>query len=109
MPSSSEAVATKRLEHALLQTPLGVEAVLLAQAAVVGSHMILAQALEKLPGDALGHAPGVDEDQRGAVGLDEFGHAIVDLGPNLRRHHRFERRSGDFEGQIARRGDDPYR
>ncbi len=91
----------QRLERALLKPLLGGESVLLAQAAVVSSHLILAQTIENLPGHALRHAPGIHEDQRRAMRLNEFGQAIVDLGPNLRRHHRFERRSGDFDSQVA--------
>ena len=61
---------------------------------MVRSHMILAQALGKLTGDPLGHASGVDENERGAVRLNELGQAIIDLGPDFGRHYGLERRSG---------------
>src|SRR5688500_506749 len=87
------------LEHAPLQTLLGVKSLLLAEAAVVRSHLIVAQALGKLTGDPLGHASGVDENERGAVRLNELGQAIIDLGPDFGRHYGLERRRGDFKGE----------
>src|SRR5260370_42560539 len=33
--------------------------------------------------------------------LDQAGHPVVDLLPDLARHHRFERRGGDLEGEVA--------
>ena len=50
---------------------------------------------------ALGHAARVDEHQRGAVRLDQLGEPVVDLLPDLGRHHRFERRGRHFEREIA--------
>ena len=52
--------------------------------------------------DALGHAARVDEDQRGAVRRDQLGQPVVDLLPDLARHHRFERRRRHLEGEVAR-------
>jgi len=34
--------------------------------------------------------------------LDQPGQAIVDLLPDLARHHGFERRGGKVEGEVAR-------
>ena len=33
--------------------------------------------------------------------LDQLGQPVVDLLPDLARHHRFERRGGDFESEVA--------
>ena len=68
-------------------------------------HMLVAEALGQLPRDALGHPPRVDEDERRAMRLDQFGEPVVDLLPDLVRHHRLERRRGDFEREVARRDD----
>ena len=43
--------------------------------------------------DALGQPSRVDEHQRRAMLVDQLDEAIVDLGPDLRRHDRFQRRS----------------
>ena len=37
--------------------------------------------------------------------LDEIRQAPIDLLPDFARHHRFERRIGDFQREVARRGD----
>ena len=34
--------------------------------------------------------------------LDQLGQSVVDLLPDFRRHHRLERRVGDFEREVAR-------
>ena len=60
-----------------------------------------AQALRQLAGDALGHPARVDEHERRAPALDEPRHPIVDFGPDLARHHRFERRAGQNQIEIA--------
>ncbi len=92
----------QRLQAAVLQPLLGREALLLGEAAVMRRDMRGADAVGELAGDALGHAPRVDEDQGRAVLGDEGGEAIIDLGPDLRRHHRFERRGRHLEPEIAR-------
>ncbi len=57
--------------------------------------------LGQLAGHPLGQPAGVDEDQRRAVRADQLGEAVVDLPPDLARHHRFERRGRHLERQIA--------
>ena len=89
-------------QPAMLQPLLGVEPLLLGEAAVMRGHLIGAEAFRQLPRHPLGQPAGVDEDQRGAVRLDQRGQAVVDLLPDLARHHRFERRRRDFEGEVAR-------
>ncbi len=92
----------QRFQRAMLQPLLGVEPLLLGKAAVMRGHLIGAEPLRQLPRHPLGQPAGVDEDQRGAVRLDQLGQAVVDLLPDLARHHRFERRGRDFESEIAR-------
>jgi hypothetical protein len=51
-------------------------------------------------GDALGHAPRVDEDQGRPVRADEGREAVVDLAPLLVRGDGLEIRPGELDGQI---------
>ena len=50
--------------------------------------------------DALGQAARVDEDQRGAVGGDVAGEAVVDLVPHLAGGDGAEFVARDFDGEI---------
>ena len=95
----------QRLQLAVLQPLLGIEPLLLGEAAVMRGDVGLAQQLGQLARHPLGHAPRVDEDQRGAVLLDQLRQAAIDLLPDLGRHHRFERRVGNLEREIARARD----
>ena len=92
----------QRLQLAALQALLGVQPVLLGHAAVVRGDQLLAEPRRQLARHALGHAPRVDEDERGAVLLDQLGEALVDLLPHLRRHHRLERRRRHLQREVAR-------
>ena len=89
------------LEFAALQPLFGGEPELLGHAAVMRGDGLIAEPIGKLARDAFGHAPGVDEHERGAVLLDELSQARVDFPPHLVRHHRLERRPRNFEAQIA--------
>ena len=91
----------ERLKLAVLQPLLGLESQLLGEAAVMRAHMLGAETVGELARGALGHAPRVDEDERGAMRLDELGEAGVDLLPDLARHHRLERRQRHLDLQIA--------
>jgi hypothetical protein len=68
---------------------------------VVRGDRLLAEPLAEVARGALGHAPGVDEDQRRPVQVDELGDAAVDLLPLVVRHHRRERRRRQLEGEVA--------
>ena len=81
-------------ELAGLEAALALQPLLLGQAAVVGRHPLRPQPLGEMAGDPLGHPPGVGEDQRRPVLADQIGQPVVDLRPDLHRHHRFERRGG---------------
>ncbi len=64
-------------------------------------HGLFAQTVGELARDAFGHAPRVDEHERRAVLRNEFGEARVNFRPGFLRHHRFKRRTRNFEAQIA--------
>src|SRR5215471_5365511 len=91
----------QRLELAVLEPLLGVEALLLGEAAVMRRDLILADALGELARRALGHPPRVDEDERGAMRLDQPRETAVHLLPDLSRHHGLERRVRDLEREVA--------
>ena len=105
MPSSSDAVATSAFSAPFFRRDLGVEALLLRQAAVVRGDGVVAEPVAEVARDALGHAARVDEDQRRAVLGDQLREAVVVLLPHLVRHHRLERRARDLDarGRSARR------
>ncbi len=67
---------------------------------MVGRHLILAQPLAQIAGRPLGQAPCVHKDQRGPVLADQLGDPVVDLLPNLARHHRLQRRTRDLDPQV---------
>ena len=91
----------QRFQLAPFQPLLGRESQLLGHAAVMGGDRALAETLRELVGDPFGHPAGVDEHQRRPVIFDQLGEAGVDLGPNLVRHHRFERGTRHLHGQVA--------
>src|SRR5215831_5405215 len=82
----------QRLELAVLEPLLGVETLLLGEAAVMRPDLVLAH--------ALGHPARVDEDERGAMRLDQPRETIVDLLPDLSRHHGLERRVRNLEREV---------
>ena len=63
----------QHLQLAGLELLLGIQPQLLGQRAVVRGDVFLAQQLAEVARGALGHAPGVDEHQRGRVLVDELG------------------------------------
>ena len=92
----------QRLQLTPLEALLGLQAVLPGEAAVVRAHQAFVEALGQLAGDPLGQPARVDENERGGVRLDQLGEAVVDLPPDVARHHRFERRRRDLDGEVAR-------
>ncbi len=89
-----------RFQLALLEPLLGVEPQAAGQAAVVRQHGVRSQALAQMVGDALGQAPRIDEDERGAVLADQVGQAVVDLLPHLVAGDRAELVAGHLDGQV---------
>ena len=88
-------------EGAALQALLRLEPAFAREAAVVGGHLPLAEPLGEGAGGPLHEAPGVGEDEGGAMLAGECGDAVVDLFPDLGRHHRFERRRRQLDGEVA--------
>ena len=67
------------------------EPVLLRHASVMSGDGPVRDSLREFVSDALRHFSGVDEDKGRAVCPDQIDQAIVDLLPDLVRHHRLER------------------
>ncbi len=91
----------ERTQLAALQALLGVEPVLARQAAVVRGDVLFADALGQVARGALGEPPRVDEDQRRAVLAHQRREAVVDLQPDLARHHCFQRRRRQLDREVA--------
>jgi hypothetical protein len=96
----------QRLELALLEPLLGLQAMLAREAAVVRRDVLLAEPLGQVARHALGGAALVDEDQRGAVLVDQLGEPVVQLVPHLGRHHRARAASAAsrWRGRARARG-----
>ena len=92
----------QRAQFPGFQPLLGVEALFLRQAAMVRGHRVLAQPLGEMAGGAFHHAPGIGEDQRGAVSLDQLRETVVNQTPGIVAHHRLERNCGQFDREIPR-------
>ena len=67
----------------------------------MGGHIRLAQPLGEVAGDPLRQPAGIDEDEGGAMALDQLGEAAIELVPDLMGHDRFQRRGRHLEGEIA--------
>lgn len=91
----------EQLQFAALQALLGVEAVLLRQAAVMRGDRVLAEPVGEMARHALGGAARVDEHQRRAMRGREPGDAVVHLFPHIGRHHRFERHVRQLQREVA--------
>ena len=91
-------------EVAGFEALFGVEALGFGEAAVVGGDGFGAEAFAEGVADALGHAAGVGEDERGAVGGDENGHAIMDLRHLLFAGDGGEFVVGDFDAEVEGAG-----
>ena len=91
----------QRLEIAGLEPLLRDQPALAGQAAVVRGDVLLPERLGQRARHPLRHAPGVDEHERGAVRLDEGAQPAIHLGPYLAGHHRFERRVGQLQREVA--------
>ena len=88
-------------EGAPLEALLRLEAPFAREAPVVRRHFLLPEPFGEGAGGALGEAPGVGEDEGRPVLPGEGRDAVVDLVPNLGRHHRLERRGRQLDGEVA--------
>src|SRR5262244_3349484 len=66
------------------------------------AHLVLAEPVRQLAGDTLSQPARIHEDQRRAMRVGQLDQAVIDLIPDLARHHRFERRGRDLKRKIAR-------
>ena len=80
------------LQLASLESLFGSEPLFARQAAVMAGHLVRAEAIGQMHRQSLAQPAGVDEDQRGLMLRDQLGDPAVDVVPDLRRHHRLERR-----------------
>jgi hypothetical protein len=101
IPSSSDDVQTSAFRSPRFRPLLGVEPVFARHAAVMRSNRGLAEPVGEMARHPFGEPPSIDEDERRAVLLDELREPVVDLAPDLLRHHRLERRVGHFERDVA--------
>ena len=97
MPSTSEAVATKGLELAVLEPLLGLRALILGEAAVVGRHIFRSEEVRQVARHTFGEPPGIDENERRSVFTDQLVEPPIDVIPDLTRHHGFKRRIRNFQ------------
>ena len=82
------------------QPPLQSQPPCLGEASVMGGDAVFAEALRQQMGDPLRGAPGVDEDQGGAVLLHVGSDGVEDLTPLFVGGHRPELASRYLEGEI---------
>ena len=90
----------QRLEFAPFQPVLRLETQFRRETAVMGRSLVRSQPLAQMARDGFRQPPRVDEHQRRSVLLDQFRQPMINLRPDLIRHHCFERRAGQFDGQV---------
>ncbi len=115
MPSSREAVATRARRSPGPQPLLDDATAGRREAPVVGGHLergvdlaarggdgalLGAEPEGQLVGHPLGHLPGVDEDQRGAVLEHVPGDPVEDVGELRTAGHRLELAVGQLDGHV---------
>ena len=82
------------------EAPLGFEARLPREAAVVGEHGVRAEPLAQFVGHSLGHAAGVHEDQRGPVLPDQVGDPVPDVLHHFVGSDRPQLGSGNLDAEV---------
>ena len=101
MPSSSEEVAIRALSSPAFSRVSALRRCSFERLPWWRRDVLGADALGEEARRALGEAPVVDEDERGPVRLDQLGEPVVQLVPDLVRHHRFERRARQLQREVA--------
>src|SRR6185312_3954309 len=91
----------ERFQLAPFETLFGFEPAFLGQTAVMGHDVLGAQSLGELARGALGEAARIDENERRAVLAYELGQPVVELAPDLARHHGLEGCGRQLEREIA--------
>ena len=102
MPSSSDAVATSARSSPARSCDSTRWRRSSRQAAVVRGDRVVAEPLGEQMRDALGHAPRVDEHERGAVRADVRGDGVEHLAELLARRHRLELTRRQLDGDVER-------
>ena len=92
----------ERLQLSRLQPRLGVEPLLLRQAAVMRRDASSPSRSLRCARQPLRQPPRVDEDERRPCAADQLREPVVVLLPHLVRHHRVERRARDLDAEIDR-------
>ena len=101
MPELERRRRDERLELPGLEALLGLEPMLLREAAVMRRDGVVAEPLGQVPRRALREPARVDEHERRAMRADQLGEPVVLLDPDLGRHDRLERRARQLEREIA--------
>ena len=78
----------QHLQVAPLEALFGVQSMFFRHAPVVRGDGMFAQALTQVPGHALGHAPGVDENQRGPMLAGQLCQPVIHQLPDIVGHDR---------------------
>src|SRR4029077_9233089 len=89
------------LELAMLEPLLGVESLLLGEAAMMRCHVLLSKQVREVAYHTLGQPARVDENEGRSVFSDQIGQPLIELIPDLCGHHCFEGGIGHFQCQIA--------
>src|SRR5471030_1594451 len=74
----------QRAQLPALETPLGIEPLLLRETAVMRRDVLLTDALAQVTRDALDHAPRIGKHERRAVRVDQLCEAVVEVLPDVR-------------------------
>ena len=90
----------KHLETPALKALLGLAPMFPGHAAVVRGDGVLAQPFAQLARGPFAQPPRVDEHQGRIVLAHEFREPVVQLRPDLQRHHGMQRRTGQFQRQV---------
>ena len=101
MPSSSEEVATSARSWPAFSRVSARNRCSLERLPWWSRDVLGADALGEVARRALGEAPVVDENQRRPVRLDQLREPVVQLVPDLVRHHRLERRARQLQREVA--------
>ena len=89
------------LELAVLEPLLGMEPLLLGEAAMMRCDILLSKQVGEVACRTLGQPARVDENEGRSVFSDQIRQPLIELIPDLRRHHCFEGGIGHFQCQIA--------
>ena len=90
----------QRFELPAFQTVLRVQPQLGRETAVMRGDLVRAESLRQMMGDSFSQSSRVDKHQRRPVRLDQIRQSLVNLRPDLVRHHGFQRRARQLDRQV---------